>query len=71
MPSINLLPSAISELFAQASVTGKITLADRYGMMAALLEGNATEEEIRSIDRLLRALQRGRIQIVDEISALA
>jgi hypothetical protein len=71
MPSINLLPSAISELFAQASVTGKITLADRYGLMAALLEETASEEEIRSIDRLLHALHRGRIQIVDEISALA
>jgi hypothetical protein len=71
MPSINLLPSAISELFVQASLTGQITLADRYGLMAALLEESATEEEIRSIDRLLYALQRGRIQIVNELSTLA
>lgn len=70
MPSINLLPSAISELFAQVSSTGQITLADRYGLMAAILEETASEEEIHSIDRLLYALQRGRIRIVNELSTL-
>ncbi|WP_254564949.1 hypothetical protein [Oscillatoria sp. HE19RPO] len=69
-PSIKLLPHAISELMAQVSATRKITLADRYGLMAAILEDSLDEEDRFSIDRLLRALRRGRLQIVDEISSL-
>jgi hypothetical protein len=69
-PSIKLLPHAISELMAQVSATRKITLADRYGLMAAILEESLEEEDRFSIDRLLRALRRGRLQIVDEISSL-
>ncbi len=68
---VRLLPGAISDLFAQISSSGTITLADRYGLMAALLEDSLTEEERASIDRLLRAIRRGRMQIVDEISALS
>ncbi len=70
LPSIKLLPHAISELMAQVSATRKITLADRYGLMAAILEESLEEEDRFSIDRLLRALRRGRLQIVDEISSL-
>ncbi len=70
MSPIHLLPSAISEMFAHASVTGKLTLADRYGMMAALLTDSLSEEERYSLDRLLYALRKGRVQIVDELSAL-
>ncbi|MCT7971498.1 hypothetical protein [Laspinema olomoucense] len=69
-PSIKLLPHAISELMAQVSTTRKITLADRYGLMAAILDDSLEEEDRFSIDRLLRALRRGRLQIVDEISSL-
>lgn len=70
-PPVRLLPSAISELFAQVSSTGKLTIADRYGLMAAILEESISEEERRCIDRLLRALQRGRIAVVDELSLLS
>lgn len=70
MPPVTLLPSAISELFAQASITGKITLADRYGLMAALLSESISEEEINCIDRLLHSLRKGRMQVVDELSTL-
>ncbi len=69
-PSARLLPSAISELFAQVSRTGKLTLADRYGLMAAILAESLNEDERRSIDRLLRAIRRGRIVVVDELSLL-
>lgn len=68
--SIALLPSALSELFVQVSESGKLTLADRYGMMAALLDGSLTADELQVLDRVLRSLQRGRIQVVDELSAL-
>lgn len=68
---VRLIPGAISDLFAQVTISGKITLADRYGLMAAVLEDSMTEDERSAIDRLLRALCRGRIQVVNEISAMA
>jgi len=68
MPFIQPLPSAISELFLQSSLSGKITLADRYGLLAALLNESISEDEIHCIDRLLYSLRRGRVQIVDELS---
>lgn len=67
---VRLLPYAISDLFAQASQSGCITLADRYGLMAALLETSLDEEEQLSIDRLLRAVRKGQLIVVDEISSL-
>ena len=69
-PKLRLLPSALSDLFAQSSISGCITLADRYGLMAALLEESLTTEEQYSIDRLLHAVHRGRLKIVDDLSAL-
>ncbi len=71
MICISLLPGAIAELFAHASESRVITLADRYGLMAALLEDNLSRDEHDSINRLLRALQRGTYQTVDELSSLA
>jgi hypothetical protein len=68
---VRLLPGAISDLFAQVTTSGTITLADRYGLMAALLEDSITEDERASIDRLLYALHRGRMKVVNEISALS
>jgi hypothetical protein len=68
---VRLLPGAISDLFAQVSTSGQLTLADRYGLLAALLEDELTEEERASIDRLLRAFYRGRMKIVNEISVLS
>jgi hypothetical protein len=68
---LRLLPGAISDLFAQASYSGKITLADRYGLMAAFLEDRLSDEERESIDRLLHALHRGRMRVVSEISAVS
>ena len=66
-----LLPGAIADLFAEVSSSGKITLADRYGLMAAILEEGLTEEERASVDRMLRACYRGRMKVVSEISALS
>ncbi|MFB8788585.1 MAG: hypothetical protein U7123_06975 [Potamolinea sp.] len=71
LAQVRLLPGAISDLFVQVSISGKITLADRYGLMAALLEEEISEEERASIDRLFYAVCRGRMKIVDEISALS
>lgn len=67
---IQLLPAALFDLFAQVTTSGCITLADRYGMMAALLENSLSEEEQSIIDRLLYGVRRGRLQVVNEISAV-
>lgn len=69
LPQVRLIPGAISDLFAQASSTGNLTLADRYGLMAAILEENLASEERASIDRLLHALKRGRLKVVSEVSS--
>ena len=65
-----LLPSAVSELFAQVTASGRLTIADRYGLMAAVLDESLDDEARYSIDRLLRAVCRGRVQIVNELSAV-
>jgi hypothetical protein len=65
---ISLLPGAIAELFAQVSNSGVITVADRYGLMAALMENKITDEERSCIDRLLYAVCRGRLKVVDDLS---
>jgi hypothetical protein len=71
LSQVRLLPGAISDLFAYVSSTRQITLADRYGLMAAMLEDAITEEERASIDRLLYACCRGRMKMVSELSALS
>lgn len=68
---IQLLHSALAELFVQASNTGRLTLADRYGLMAALLDESLSDEERSSIDRLIHAVNRGRISVVNEISMVS
>ncbi len=67
---IHLIPSALAELFAEVNHNGYITLADRYGLMAAIFDENLTDEDKRSIDRLLRSVCRGRIKLVNELSAI-
>jgi hypothetical protein len=70
MPPVTLLPTALSDLFAQATTSGRITLADRYGLLAAMFDESLSDEERFSIDRLLRSVCRGRVKIVDELSAV-
>ncbi|MEM7771838.1 MAG: hypothetical protein AAGA75_18900 [Cyanobacteria bacterium P01_E01_bin.6] len=65
-----LLPSAIGDLTAQVAKSQEITLADRYGLMAAILSDSLLEEERAAVDRLLRAVCRGRFVMVSKISAL-
>lgn len=69
-PSVRLLPSALSELFAQVTITGRLTIADRYGLMAALLDESLGDEERASIDRLLRSVRRGYVVISNDLSMI-
>lgn len=61
-----LLPYAISELFAEVICNGQITLTDRYGLMAALLNYSLSEDEADSINRLLHSARKGRLKVIDE-----
>ena len=62
-----LLPNAIADLYADVIEDGKITLPNRYGLMASVLDNSLTEEEEQSINRLLYAVRRGRLKVVDEL----
>ncbi|HEY9616863.1 MAG TPA: hypothetical protein V6C64_08485 [Microcoleaceae cyanobacterium] len=66
-----LLPTALSELFAQVSTTNMMTLADRYGIQAALLAEVISEEDRQMLDRLLYALRHGRVQLVNDLSVIS
>lgn len=70
MTTVTLLPGAISELYVYASITGTLTLADRYAIMVAILDNSLTEEEQLAVDRLLYAFRKGKIQLVNELSAM-
>jgi hypothetical protein len=67
---IQLIPGAISEILASVSDTGTLTIADRYGLMAAILDEALQEEDRNSLNRLLRSVLRGRVKIVNELSAM-
>lgn len=70
MVPLALLPGALSELFVQISLTSEMTLADRYGILAAILDESLSEEDQQSLNRLLHAWMRGRVQVVSELSAI-
>ncbi|MEM9543143.1 MAG: hypothetical protein AAGA60_27085 [Cyanobacteria bacterium P01_E01_bin.42] len=63
MLNLQLIPGAISEIFASATDTGILTLSDRYGLLAASLDEGLDEDERRAVNRILRAVKRGKIQI--------
>lgn len=69
MSYIEVLPGAVGEIIASSADSGVLTLADRYGIMAAILNEFLEKEEEESLNRLLRRVVRGRIQIVDQISS--
>ncbi|MGC9505561.1 hypothetical protein [Baaleninema sp.] len=67
---ISPIPGAISEIMASVARNGHLTLADRYGLLAATLDESTNDIERLAIDRLLRAVARGKIKVVNRISAL-
>ncbi len=66
-PQLQLLPGAISDIMAAVTETGYLTVADRYGLMAATLDDTLDESDRRSANRLLRAVRRGRVRVADEL----
>lgn len=67
---IQLIPGAVSEILASVSDTGTLTIADRYGLMAAILDEALEDEDRNSLNRLLRSVLRGRVKVVNELSAM-
>jgi len=65
---VQLIPGALSEILVSTSDTKELTVADRYGLMAAILDEFLGEEEQRAINRILRSVLRGRVKIVDRLS---
>ncbi len=63
MLQIELIPGAISEMLASTSKTKVLTLSDRYGLMAAMMNEFLVEEELQALNRMLRYIINGRIQV--------
>ena len=55
--------SLIAEVFGQAWNAGSLTVNQREGLMAALLENPLNSEDYAAIDRLLHAVRRGWIKV--------
>jgi hypothetical protein len=67
-PSVQLLPGALSEMIATVAETGVLTRADRYGLMAALLDESLSDDELAATNRLLRSVLKGRVKVLDFFS---
>lgn len=63
-PQVCMLPSAIPDLFYEITTSRKITLAERYALMTALLQNSLSEDEERLLNRLFYALRRKWVEIV-------
>lgn len=67
MCQVYFLESTIAELFAQVIQKGNITLKERYVLRTALLNNSLCQEEEILINRLLHAVRRGRLQVLDDL----
>lgn len=63
IPSLQLIPGAISEIVANVANSGCLQEGDRYGLMAACLDEELAEEERLAVNRLLHWIARGKVEI--------
>lgn len=56
---------SIAELFTKVWQSGRLTRTDRQELKAVLLEPSVPEEDQVTIDRLLHAVRRGWLVVVD------
>lgn len=66
MCRVYFFESTIAQLFAHALQKGKLTLTDRFVLMRAIVNNSLCQEEEILINRLLHAVRRGRLQVLDE-----
>lgn len=57
--------SHLSKLFSKVWRQGGLTTGDRQGIMFTLLKNSLSQEELYTIDRILHAVRRGWLQIID------
>ena len=62
---VYFLESKIAQLFSEVIQKGQITLQDRGTLMSAILSNSLCKEEQILINRLLHAVRRGRLQVLD------
>jgi hypothetical protein len=55
----------IAELFYQVCQAGHLTRSDRQKIMSAFLSGALTDEEKAAINRLVHAVRRGWLKVLD------
>jgi hypothetical protein len=63
---VYLLDSTITQLFIQVIQKGQLTLTDRCVLMKAILSNSLCPDEEILINRLLHAVRRGMLKVVDE-----
>ncbi|MBP0019537.1 MAG: hypothetical protein J7647_18545 [Cyanobacteria bacterium SBLK] len=63
MRNLQLLPGAIDEISSSISKTGILTVSDRYGLMAAALDETLGDRDRQTVNRILRAVGRGKIKV--------
>ena len=56
---------AISEIAVRVWHSGRLTLSERQALKTVLLEHQISEEDRAAIDRLLHAVRRGWIELLD------
>lgn len=59
--------SVIAELYTQVSSKGWITLSAWSDLMKILLKDSISEDDKDLIKRLLYAVRRGRLNVIDEL----
>ena len=60
----SFVPSELYEVLARIAASSQITTADQAVLRKAFLEDRLNEEEHRVVNRLHRALLKGRIKVV-------
>ncbi|NES08270.1 MAG: hypothetical protein F6K22_39195 [Okeania sp. SIO2F4] len=63
MLQIKLLPGAINEIMVAVADKCPLIQSDPYGLLAAILDESLSEEDRRSVYRLLRSVVRGRVEL--------
>jgi hypothetical protein len=66
MDAIYQFPNlTVTDVFSHIYSVGRITSRDRQFIKVALLEEQLSDEEINLIDRLVYAVRRGWLQMID------
>lgn len=60
---IQLIPGALSEMVQAVEQSQRVTLTDRYGLMAAVFDESLPDKERKMVNRILKGVQAGQIQM--------